>query len=991
MQQRVLHRAGGLGAFRRALVGLARVGRPLDARRRVVIVPTHASGELLRQTIEESATAGGERSIVVPDFLTRSEWISRLHVALPGAPPLLSRVERELLLEGCARRTAVIHPGGSGLFELRPGLVAAMLDFYDELRRRQRSVRRAVAALFDELGVERGTDRGSESLILQTCFLGSTFLAYERGLVEARGIDEHGVRLALVERQPTLPFDHLIIAVADHPSDPRGLWPADFDLIGRLIRLARIDVVVTDEAHDAGFRERLEQELPGIEETRAPAVPRSPVVVTPPGLTTQPPVFVYRDREEEMRAVAREVRAVAESTDGRLQRSVAVVFQRPLPYLYLAQQVLNDARVPYQTFDALPLAAEPYAALLDVTLTFARTGGTREAAVALLRSPLLSFHVEGEPLGPSEVAALDGLLAERRVTGDASTYPDIVQAHFERPPDGRRVSERAARRAAQAAAAAYDLVAPFRTGTVASQQLRALAALLRRHERVPHSGETWRERHLRARSAVLAVLDELAAACQRFDDRARHPEALTALIHHAVEARTFTPRRGAPGVHLVDAVAARFGEFDQVHVVGLVETDWPERMKRGIFYSATLLKALGWPQESDQMRAQQAAFRDLMGLAADSTRLSAFQLEGDAVVALSPMVERVRDLPSSEAVPRDVRPVFADELLTSDLVPMGLEPEVARWLDARKDRPDLSDRAYGGFVNTQPRRPYRVSSVDRYVECPFKYFSERVLQLAEEREEASGMTPLERGTLLHSLFERFYRAWQDEGRGAITPETLPEALTRFAALTREWLERLPEADRTLEETRLLGSIVGMGVAERVFELEADSGAEVRERWLECDLTGPFSFPVLNGLDRRVIEIRGKADRIDILADGSLRVVDYKLGKLPDVRSSVQIAVYAHAARQRLEAQDGRSHPITAAMYLAFGDDRRLEGALGSSTEPVAIAVEVRAGEFAAAIDRIESGEFPPRPKRPGDCQWCPYAGVCRKEYLAEDDDATDVV
>jgi hypothetical protein len=102
-------------------------------------------------------------------------------------------------------------------------------------------------------------------------------------------------------------------------------------------------------------------------------------------------------------------------------------------------------------------------------------------------------------------------------------------------------------------------------------------------------------------------------------------------------------------------------------------------------------------------------------------------------------------------------------------------------------------------------------------------------------------------------------------------------------------------------------------------------------------------------------------------------------------------VYAHCARQVLEREDGRPHPIVSAMYLAFGDDRRLEGPLGGSQEPAHIAVEVRAGEFAGAVDRIEAGEFPPRPKRPNECQWCGFAGVCRKEYRAEIDDAAEPV
>jgi RecB family exonuclease len=251
------------------------------------------------------------------------------------------------------------------------------------------------------------------------------------------------------------------------------------------------------------------------------------------------------------------------------------------------------------------------------------------------------------------------------------------------------------------------------------------------------------------------------------------------------------------------------------------------------------------------------------------------------------------------------------------------------------------------------------------------------------------MTPLERGSLLHSLFERFFSEWQRLGHAAITPALMSEALALFGRLADEALAALPVADRALERTRLLGSIVGMGVAERVFELEADSGVQVAERRLETALNGVFVFP--RGFETRRIAVRGKADRIDVLADGSLAVVDYKLGRMPDLRTSVQIAVYAHCARQALETADGRDHPIASATYLAFGDDRRLEGPLSTGQDPAQIAVEARASEFAAAVDRIEAGEFPPRPKRPNECQWCGYAGVCRKEYRAEVEDAAESV
>ena len=45
------------------------------------------------------------------------------------------------------------------------------------------TVRRFAQAVFAQLRGERGLDRGTDSLIQQTCFLGFAFLAYERGLV----------------------------------------------------------------------------------------------------------------------------------------------------------------------------------------------------------------------------------------------------------------------------------------------------------------------------------------------------------------------------------------------------------------------------------------------------------------------------------------------------------------------------------------------------------------------------------------------------------------------------------------------------------------------------------------------------------------------------------------------------------------------------------------------------------------------------------------
>jgi CRISPR/Cas system-associated exonuclease Cas4 (RecB family) len=45
------------------------------------------------------------------------------------------------------------------------------------------------------------------------------------------------------------------------------------------------------------------------------------------------------------------------------------------------------------------------------------------------------------------------------------------------------------------------------------------------------------------------------------------------------------------------------------------------------------------------------------------------------------------------------------------------------------------------------------------------------------------------------------------------------------------------------------------------------------------------------------------------------------------------------------------------------------------------------------IEHIEAGEFPPRPRTLAECQWCGFAGICRKEYRVEEavDDTAEPV
>ena len=104
------------------------------------------------------------------------------------------------------------------------------------------------------------------------------------------------------------------------------------------------------------------------------------------------PFFVSRDREEELRDLVRRIRTVQRDARTRVPLGrIGVVFDRPLPYVYLAREVFAQGGVPFEARDALPLAAEPLAAAVDLVLSSRRRTFSRPALIALLVSPHFRF------------------------------------------------------------------------------------------------------------------------------------------------------------------------------------------------------------------------------------------------------------------------------------------------------------------------------------------------------------------------------------------------------------------------------------------------------------------------------------------------------------------------------------------------------------------------------------------------------------------------
>jgi RecB family exonuclease len=403
-------------------------------------------------------------------------------------------------------------------------------------------------------------------------------------------------------------------------------------------------------------------------------------------------------------------------------------------------------------------------------------------------------------------------------------------------------------------------------------------------------------------------------------------------------------------------------------------------VRRSIFYPASILANLGWPVEAARMPAARAAFVDLLSSPSLRTCVSCFTLEEDSIVAGSPFLEEIETAGLAlERLPRTTR--ITRTTRDAGTMAAAADPKVADWLALRRSRTPRQDPRFNGSTGEREPETYAISYLERYLECPFKYFANRVLKLPEERDEEAGLTPIERGHLLHGVFETFFREWDRQGRGTITTANVADALRLFEEIAEARIRMLPEADRALERTHLLGSAAASGLAERAFAFEIEQGGTIVERLLEHELEGEFVFTGSAG--ERRIRLRAKADRLDLMADGTIRVIDYKLGKAPKASRSLQLPIYGVIARQALEGHRGRTWTVGAAGYVAFREKEPFVP-LGGRSSAIANAIADGQQRLIDAVEGIERGEFPVRPDEPFRCQWCAYAGVCRKDYVGDE-------
>ncbi|QJR13986.1 PD-(D/E)XK nuclease family protein [Usitatibacter palustris] len=460
--------------------------------------------------------------------------------------------------------------------------------------------------------------------------------------------------------------------------------------------------------------------------------------------------------------------------------------------------------------------------------------------------------------------------------------------------------------------------------------------------------ERWRES-----LAEFAALGSIATHWSGREARAR----LVRLCRETV----FQPRSGQAPVQVLGILESAGLTFDHLWVSGLTEDAWPIASRAHPLIAPALQRRAGIPQASPE-EALEFDRRITTGwrVAAPEVVFSSARADGDRELVASPLVADVTKSDDLEAL---AIPKFIE-----------LRRQI---LAKRKDAMSKTQDDIGPALPTPFAKGGTNILVDQAA-CPFRAFAHYRLGARELEAPASGLAPMERGTLLHEMMGKLWEAVKDSA----TLVSMDDA-----ALAKHIDEAAAHAVRKVQEDRP-GRLDG-----RFADLERERIAALAREWLAIEKTrAPFRVHQREEkwkLHAGGVEIDGRIDRVDELAGGGLAVIDYKTGRVsaadwngerPD---NAQMPLYALAAdRERLHAVAFASLKTGDLRFVGVSRDENILPKVKTPTEVQGGSWDAMLQKWRVVVDRLgadfAAGQATVDPKELlTTCRRCDLKTLCR--------------
>ena len=693
-------------------------------------------------------------------------------------------------------------------------------------------------------------------------------------------------------------------------------------------------------------------------------------------------VLTFPDAATQGRYVAAELRA-AHLDDGLAWGDMAVLVRAGRTQLPALARVLIDSGIPVEVAgDEIGLASELAVRPLLLGLEVAAAGGRPDAdqATRLLMSgwggfDAVTLRAVGRRLRAADPGA-GGVPTDELVAQALAGLRDVPEV------DADLVLRRdvLARAAAQMAAGGRPDAVLWTLWSAVPWADRLFAEAMRGGESAPRANH------------------DLDVVCALFDlaRESLAPGGVAGAAWFAAEVAQQqipadserTSAVAGRGVRLLTAHRAKGRRWPLVVVMGAQEGVWPDVRRRGSVFDPQRLGTAGLGEGTttrDLVDTERRLF--LLACTRATSRLIVTALEGtegeedrpsrflgELGVPVRHVLEVPERLHTLRELVTELRRV-AQDAAASPALRDAATRRLAALADAVDDDgrplvPDADPARWWGLgeatsmvaPSTSATLRLTPSQVESLITCPRQYFLTREAKAEPPRESRTIL-----GSVIHAVAER-------AALGDLGPESAAEALDAvwddipFAAA---WLSGSERAEADAAVARFLAWQAGHDQADLV-------GVEVPFR-ARLDVAG------------RPVELVGTVDRLERLADGRLRVVDFKTGRtkptVADAGATPQIGVYQLAIESggfADVAPDAVGSGGASLVYLRHDDgpgwpkefrqpSLTERPHLGDDPEELEHPTWVH-HRIAQACDVLEAGRFDARPG--GQCQWCPVRSSC---------------
>ncbi|HEV7277453.1 MAG TPA: double-strand break repair protein AddB [Devosiaceae bacterium] len=380
-------------------------------------------------------------------------------------------------------------------------------------------------------------------------------------------------------------------------------------------------------------------------------------------------------------------------------------------------------------------------------------------------------------------------------------------------------------------------------------------------------------------------LSGLADAGPRFPPRPL--DAVLAALMAGTEVRSGVPGRN--DIAIWGALEARLQSRDLMILAGLNEDVWPAPADPGPWMSRGMRIAAGL--EPPERRQGQAAHDFEMAAGNAEVILAFAERRGSAPALPSRLLQRLE--------------AFAGKEQAEQMRARG-----AAWCSMARQRdaaglPRPAPRPMPRPPAAQRPRKLSVTEIETLFRSPYDLYAKHVLKLARLPPLGEELDARERGTMIHEVFGTFVEQGLDVAKHDALERLMRLAESAFAGLEdisdrRDiWLRRFR---RTAEQFL-------------VFERQRDRDIASRH----AELKGRWELPVGDGF-----VLTGQADRIDVRSDGTLEIIDFKTGSVPQPKvmrafEAPQLLLEAEMARSgAFEQVPPRDSALLAYIKIGLG-------------------------------------------------------------------------